>query len=265
MNLIKNLDYIKNIAKIVGYELIQFKQKNKLLHKWEEDQLKTNSDIFANNLWNKLLREKYLSFNIISEEDNSSNKKPDYKYTGFILDPIDGTRSYFENFKTYVTQIAYMELGKIIYSVVYAPELDKMFYAENSQGAYLNDKKIFFKDLKKKEINFKNIRLIDNYPKPSPLINKIMNLNNIKDYIESGSLGLKISLIASDAADLMIKPNICRIWDIAAPLLILDEARGKLFEYNKSPILLNESLFKSNFMGLIACSSNIKISNILFK
>ena len=55
MNLIKNLDHIKNIAKIVGYELIQFKQKNKLLHKWEGDQLKTNSDIFANNLWNKLL------------------------------------------------------------------------------------------------------------------------------------------------------------------------------------------------------------------
>ena len=36
MNLIKNLDYIKDIAKIVGYELIQFKQKNKLLQSEDE-------------------------------------------------------------------------------------------------------------------------------------------------------------------------------------------------------------------------------------
>jgi len=260
MSLIKNLESTIEIAKIVGYELIQFKKKNKILHKWNGDQLKTNSDIFANVLWKKLLKEKFSSFDIISEEDESSTILLNKNFTGFILDPIDGTRSYFDNFKTYVTQIAYVESGIVLFSVVYAPELKKIFYAEKNQGAFLNGKLIISDNLH--SIVNKKIRLIDNYSKPSKLIKKIMNINDISNYVECGSLGLKISLIATNLADLMIKPNTCKIWDVAPPLLILNESKGKLYEYNSQPILLN-SLNKTNFMGLIACSSRIKITNIL--
>ena len=72
-----------------------------------------------------------------------------------------------------------------------------------------------------------------------------------------------MSYIASGIGDLMIKPDIFKIWDIAAPLVILNEMNGTLYELNKNPIKLNK-INKINFIGLIACSSKINISDINF-
>ena len=133
-----------------------------------------------------------------------------------------------------------------------------LFYAEKNKGAYLNRKKI-----KKKIItDFSKSILVDNYPSPTSLINKIINYNQIPHYKESGSLGLKISMVASNMANIMVKPNKCKIWDIAPPLLILSELSGKLYEFNGKLIDIN-NLKKNNFNGLIALSNKLDISKII--
>ncbi len=257
--MIDALSNLIDISQIVGSELINFKRKNKIESQWFGEQLKTNSDLFANDLWKKMLKNKFGNFDLISEEDNSSTLELNHSFNGFILDPIDGTRSYVENYKTYVTQIAYIKRGEIICSVVFAPELDMIFSSELNSGAFLNNQQL--KSIKPKK-DFSESIIIDNYPKPSKLIQKIMKKNNISKYKECGSLGLKISLIASNFANIMVKPNLCRIWDIAAPLLILSESKGQLFEYSGLPINL-DSLYKNQYKGLIALSNNLDVSKII--
>ena len=255
MNSKVNLNKMIDIAISVGNQLLEYKQKNKIKFTYVNEELKTSADEFANKQIKKLLKDNFKKYNIISEEDDSSKRIFNNQFTGFIIDPIDGTRSFFENFKTYVTQIAYAVNGTIIMGVVYAPELDKLFFAEKDQGAYFNHKLIISNNGNTK------IKIIDNSPKPSNYIKKIMLNNNIKNYYESGSIGLKMSLISSNIADLMIKPDNFKIWDIAAPLVILNEVKGSLYEINKNKISLDK-INKNHFMGLIACSSKIDISNI---
>ena len=250
-----NLNKIIQISKSVGDDLVEYKNKNDIKFKYVDNELKTSADEFANNKIKKLLSHNFNNINIISEEDKSSKTIFNNTFTGFIIDPIDGTSSFFENFKTYVTQIAYAENGIIIIGVVYSPELDMIFFAEKGQGAYYNH------NLIEPNTNVNKSILIDNTPKPSNYIKKIMKTNKIKNYYESGSIGLKISLIASNQADLMIKPDNFKIWDIAAPLAILNEVNGTLYELNKNKITIDK-INKNDFIGLIACSSNINISDI---
>ena len=252
---IKKLIYI---SKKVGNSLIDYKKKNLIKFKYINKELKTSADNFANEKFKYLIKKYFKEYDIISEEDDTSNNIINKNFTGFIIDPIDGTNSFFENYKTYVTQIAFAENGRIKIGVVYSPELRMLFYAEKGKGAFYNNKLI-----ESKNLNYK-ITLIDNSPRPSKYIQSLMNINNIKTYHESGSIGLKMSLIAINKADLMIKPDTFKIWDIAAPLVILNEVKGSLYEINKKRIIIDK-INKNDFIGLIACSSRISIGDIKFK
>ena len=133
-----------------------------------------------------------------------------------------------------------------------------LFYGEKGKGAFYNYNLIEIDN------SNPNIKIIDNLPSPSQYIKSIMSINEITEYYESGSIGLKISLIASNNADLMIKPDDFKIWDIAAPLVILNEVNGSLYEINKNRIIIDK-IDKNDFIGLIACSSKINIADIKLK
>jgi fructose-1,6-bisphosphatase/inositol monophosphatase family enzyme len=113
------LNNLIQISLEVGSNLINYKKNNKIKSNWIGDQLKKNADIYANEFWIKRLKQKFSNFDLISEEDNSSQIKLTNNFNGFILDPIDGTRSYVDNFKSYVTQVAHIINGQIFSSVFY--------------------------------------------------------------------------------------------------------------------------------------------------
>ena len=258
MNSKIDLKKIIYISKKVGNSLLEYKKNNIIKFKYVNDELKTSADEFANEKIKNLIKKYFDKYDIISEEDESSNKIFNKNFTGFIIDPIDGTSSFFENYKTYVTQIAFAEKGIIKLGVVYSPELNMLFYGEKGKGAFYNYNLIEIDN------SNPNIKIIDNLPSPSQYIKSIMSINEITEYYESGSIGLKISLIASNNADLMIKPDDFKIWDIAAPLVILNEVNGSLYEINKNRIIIDK-IDKNDFIGLIACSSKINIADIKLK
>ena len=125
--------------------IIKYKKEKKLNFRWYKNRVKCNIDNLLDSKIKKDLLKTFKSIPIISEEDSKSkiNRKRPYKY--FILDPIDGTGSLVDGFKTYVTQIGYVVNNEILCSVVYSPELKDLYSAQKGKGAFKNKIKIFTK------------------------------------------------------------------------------------------------------------------------
>ena len=242
------------LAKIVievGKEVNKRKKNLIKKNQWDGDQLKTEADIFAHKLLvHKLL--KLIKIPIISEEDSKSHLilRPK-KY--WIIDPIDGTRSFADGYPGWVTQVALVEFGVVLNAAIYAPDLDLLYLAEKGKGSTLNGNQLIVKESCEGQV-----RLIDNYPNPKGIAEKIMSELPCKEYIESGGISLKICRVADGTADLFVKDVAVRDWDVAAPMLVLKEAGGILKKGDGSKFLLSSNFDKN---GLIASNSRIVVQS----
>jgi fructose-1,6-bisphosphatase/inositol monophosphatase family enzyme len=236
-----NIEILESGLVNIGDQIKLWREDKKFRNILEPIEFKTQADIKANILIKKLLGELDPGCVIISEEDSFFKKNRPSKY--WLIDPIDGTASWFNGFNGFVTQIAYIEDGVPQYGAVYAPCLKKIWAASKNKGAYLNGKRIN----KLKHIG--RINLIDNYPEPERVAKRIYDTINITKYIECGSLGLKSCLVADGTADLFVKDVIIRDWDISPASVILKEVGGLIKNFNGKDIEYKGDFNKSD--GLI--------------
>ena len=217
---------------------------------WEGDQLKTEADRLAHLMLAEGLDAIGLGVPVISEEGENfgAGIRPD-RY--WLIDPLDGTRSFVDGFPGYVTQAAYFENGNPVVAGVFAPKFNDLFSAIRGGGAQLNGRPL--KIFPRQSIS----TLIDNYPEPRGISQHAFNAFGLKKYLESGSIGLKICRIADQTADITLKDVTVRDWDIAPADLILREAGGDLRLINGLPFPYQGSFEK---LGFIAGASETVVS-----
>ena len=234
------IEKMEKIVKDTG-KLIVEKSKIGSRGQWQGKQFKAKAEQIAHeNLSRSLYQLEGIP--IISEEDTFSlvDKRPN-RY--WLIDPIDGTASYVQGYSGFVTQVALMEENKPVMAAIYAPKLGSLYSAVKGKGAYHNEARIL--PLREGTIN----TLIDNYPNPSGLAKMVYDHFLCSNYIECGSISLKICKVADGTADLFVKNVVVRDWDIAAPQLILEEAGGFLTDMQGQSFLYNNH-YSNN--GLVA-------------
>lgn len=246
------IEELSNIVREVGSLLMGWRDSGIFEGKWEGSQFKAKADRMAHDELEKRLKELTPIIPIVSEEDLESLKeeRPEQYW---LVDPIDGTASFVNGFSGFVTQAALMEKNRPIYAAVFAPARNELYIAEKGKGAFLNGKGIKLNKRQTLET------MIDNYPEPRGVAREIYNSFGFKEYVECGSISLKICKVADGTADLFIKDVIVRDWDLAAPHLILEEAGGIM-----SDISGNNFEYTGTYehMGLVAThneKSKIKI------
>ncbi len=162
---------------------------------------------------------------ILSEENDTL---PD-DYTGrvWMVDPLNGTKSFIKGTDTFAVVIGLVENGVPIFGCVAVPAQNKSFYAEKGLGAFqkTNGK---FEKIHTSSINeIEKARLITREPSGDirPIEDKLDKLP-FAERIAEGS-GAKLCVIAAGDAEAHINTNIrASKWDIAAPQIILEEAGG---------------------------------------
>ena len=211
---------------------------------WDGDQFKSQADIESHNRLTSLLSYHFPGTFILSEEsDERSFNLGDY----IVIDPIDGTRSYVEGFPGWVVQASLVRAGKPFCSVIYAPALKLTYHAILGQGAFLNNQRII--PNQSRLLN----SIVDNYPLPRGISSYLFDQLPLGEYIESGSISLKLCYVASSKSDLFVKDMKPRDWDIIPPMLLLSELGYFLTDLDFQPHQLNESSLSHN--GIIACRS----------
>jgi len=237
----------ESILRNCGKRLLECQLLGKTNGVWVGEQYKAEADIIANEFLMNELGEQFSGIPIVSEEDNKE-RLSGYDEDHFIIDPIDGTRSFCEGYAGWVTQAAYVRNNESIVAGIYAPATNEYFSAIAGQGSYYNGKKLIA-DNKLLKAN----TIIDNYPSARGIAKQCKLELGIPNYIECGSISLKICRVASQNANVFIKNMTPRDWDVAAPMLVIQEAGGILTNIEGAPLELGNE--KRSHQGLIATSN----------
>jgi len=183
----------------------------------------TNSDKKVEKIIIEELIKSRKKFSILSEEIGEVKNSDKENY--WIIDPIDGTTNFLHGIPHFAISIALKTKEEIVSGLIFDPIKNEMFYAEKNNGAYFNNQRI--RVSKKKNLNE---CLFATGGKDE--IN--YNLNTRK----SGSAALDMAYVGAGRYDGYFQKNL-NIWDIAAGIIIVKEAGGKInnIDYSSNEII----------------------------
>ena len=159
-------------------------------------------------------------YSILSEEVGKINNSDTDNM--WIIDPIDGTTNFLHGIPHFSISIALKSKNEIISGLIFDPIKNEMFYAEKNNGAYFNNHRI--KVSKKKKIE--NCLFATGGKEEIK-----SNLNTRK----SGSAALDMAYVAAGRYDGYFQDHL-NLWDVAAGIILVKEAGGKINDIDFSNI-----------------------------
>ena len=192
----------------------------------------TEADLAVNEVLSSTLRTARPDYGWLSEETEDDAARLDQD-TVFIIDPIDGTRSFVEGARTWAISIAVAHRGQITAAAIYLPLRDKLYAAGVGQGAQLNGAALHVatapmsRDSKvlAARPNFDSEHWTGDVPDV--------------DRHYRPSLAYRLSLVGEGRFDGMLTLRPSWEWDIAAGALIVSEAGGTITDRAGLPLRFN--------------------------
>ena len=156
----------------------------------------------------------------------------------WLIDPLDGTKSFVRGYPFISTQIALMRGGELVLGVSSAPLFEEIAWAERGQGAYLNGESLA-------------VSHIDNWPQATLSTGNIASLaRNPARWSALGALIPQVHrirgygdfyhyhLLAAGRIDAVLESDV-NILDIAANTVILREAGGVICDLDGGDVGLD--------------------------
>lgn len=196
----------------------------------------TDADLAVNAMLETRLRSERPDYGWLSEETEDGPDRQRAERT-FIIDPIDGTRSFIKGERTWAHSLAVATGGTVTAAVVFLPMRDEMFTAAIAAGAYKNGQSI--RAGTRAELPGATVLSTKPSLQPEHWPNGLPDLRvNYRP-----SLAYRLCAVAEGKFDAMITFRPSWEWDIAAGDLILreagaltsDKAGGRLVFNNPHP------------------------------
>jgi len=256
--------FSEEVAKEAGHFLLENQKKVQIkaykAYKDRQD-IVTNVDLASEKIIISAIEKKYPKHNIHSEEKGVLDKKSQYTW---VIDPLDGTKEYLRGLPIYSINLSLEDKKEILLGTVYVPKAKSMFSALRNRGAFENGKRIKVSSQNKLKDSFIYTHLPVKERKLSDSLeviwSKLEKIFNFCYRLRSFQIDiLSLCWLAKGGLDgyvLFFKDE--KWWDIAAGLLILEEAGGKITDIFGKTISNNDL---SN--GIVA--SNAQIHDQLIK
>jgi histidinol-phosphatase len=154
----------------------------------------------------------------------------------WLVDPLDGTKSFVRRTPFFSTQIALMDEGELVLGVSSAPIYGETMWASAGGGAWLNDERVHVADtadMSLASISTGNIKTMTNDARWQALGAMIRDSNRIRGYGDF----CHYHLLARGSLDLVIESDL-NILDIAALAVIVREAGGVFTDLEGQPLTL---------------------------
>lgn len=195
--------------------------------------LLTTADIESEKYIIRELKKHFPRCHIVSEEQ--LNDTIDFTREVLIVDPLDGTRQFVDHKDTYSIIIGFCAAGRATCGVLYLPVLDELFYAEKGGGAFHESKGKRNRMHVSTQSSLERATVFQKEPhhegKQSDLL---ASLPSRKLEFDSAT-GYKICKLANGDADIFINTSQrTSKWDVCGPQAILEEAGGKITQFDGS-------------------------------
>lgn len=167
------------------------------------------------------------NYPILGEEGGLRGEKGD---TYWVIDPLDGTTNFTRKIPLCAVSIALIKDNRVEVGVVYNPLLNELYYAQKEKGSYYNEKaiKVSNTSLIKESVIFINSGYAEDDRKRSA---EITNRLGIKSSPRKfGTSALELGYVAKGSMEAFLCSG-DELWDYAAGILIVEEAGGKITDW----------------------------------
>ncbi|MBI2084606.1 MAG: inositol monophosphatase [Candidatus Aenigmarchaeota archaeon] len=172
-----------------------------------------------------VIKQVFPEHNFLGEE--FSYKKTHSKYT-WIIDPIDGTKNFVRGMPFFGSCIGLEINGEIVVGVINMPAMNLLAFASKGNGAFVNNRRVSVSTINAIEKSFVVFGDVDSYYEAG-YGNQFFELLKRCDGKRGYGDTIGYILLAQGHADIMIDTP--SAWDIAAAKIIVEEAGGKLTDF----------------------------------
>ncbi|MEM2567111.1 MAG: 3'(2'),5'-bisphosphate nucleotidase CysQ [Candidatus Bathyarchaeia archaeon] len=206
----------------------------------------TVADLEANRILREKLLRRFPDFGWLSEETQDNMERLKKKWV-WVVDPIDGTKEFIDGIPEFTISVALVREGHPLIAAIYNPTTKELFTAMRGKGAWLNGNRIqanhILKDrpiilASRSEVKRGEFQPFEAYAIVKPV----------------GSIAYKLSLVAAGRADATFSLGPKNEWDIAAGVLLVEEAGGRVTDKEGNPFKFNQPNTLVN--GIIAATQD---------
>lgn len=219
-------------ATLGGQSTLNYYQKSFDLERKEDQSPVTNADREAETIIRENIRKHFPGHGIIGEEFGTENENSEVVW---VLDPIDGTKSFIHGIPFYTTLIGILINGEPKAGVIYAPALDEMVSAAIGLGCDFNGKPASVRpcnSLEEATFLTTEVQTFETYGMGRAFAELLSSTRLHRTWGDAyGHM-----MVAIGRADIMIDP-ILNIWDAAPILPIVTEAGGAFFDVYGKPTI----------------------------
>lgn len=221
--------FIRNEAK--GFDI------SKIEYKGRSNDLVSYVDKETEKILVKGLRKILPKAGFIGEEGTSEKGEDGLQW---VIDPLDGTTNFLHGMPSFSISVGLIREKEILVGVVYEINLQECFSAWKGGGAYLNGNKISISPV----VEMKKSLIATGFPysmrgKTDEYFDIVKEMvNNSHGLRRLGSAAVDLCYVACGRFEAYFEFNI-QIWDIAAGILLVQEAGGKVTDYAGGDDYLN--------------------------
>ncbi len=209
-----------------------FGQVRQIRHKGEID-LVTEVDEASEAAVAGIIRARFPHHRILAEEGSAGGDDPRFRW---IVDPLDGTTNYAHGFPFFCVSIGLEVDGELALGVIYDPLLDELFVAERGQGATINERPLAVSATSRVADSLLATGFPYDRSQLGPALRQFALFSERARAVRRvGSAALELAYVAAGRLDGYWE-RIINPWDIAAGLLILQEAGGMATTLDGGPI-----------------------------
>jgi histidinol-phosphatase len=166
--------------------------------------------------------------------------------TGYrwVLDPIDGTRSFVRGIPLWGVLVGLEYKGELIAGVVEAPPLRQTFRALRGDGAFRNDRPIRVSDegeLKKSLLFYSSLSWFLKAGREAEFLELVRRTDRQRGYGDFYGF----VLVAQGAGEIMVEHGV-HVWDVAAIRPIIEEAGGRFSDWDGRPDIYRPDVIVTN-------------------
>ena len=244
------LSSVEQLAVKAGDAIMEIYQSDDFsVEQKSDDSPLTRADLAAHHCIVEGLQKLDQDYPILSEESADIDFKERSQWQRYwLVDPLDGTKEFIKKNGEFTVNIALIDQGKPILSVVHVPVQNLSYLAAEGVGVFKRD------NGQKQSIKvMKNSRY-----KPTVVGSRSHPSDELKDYLarlgqhDMVAMGssLKFCLVAEGKADLYPRLGPTSEWDTAAAQCIVEQAGGQVVTFDGKPLRYNqkESLLNPHFM-----------------
>ena len=151
----------------------------------------------------------------------------------WLVDPLDGTKEFIKGLGEYTVNIALVRQGDPVLGVVYAPALDKRYWAARGAGARVQAATAKPAAIAPRSSGHRTAAISRSHASEETQV--LLDKLGVEEVARMGS-SLKLCAVADGTADVYPRLGPTYLWDTAAAAAVVREAGAQVYSLDGRPV-----------------------------